>query len=117
MAVGQSVPNSTVPFRSSLPDHSCALDLGKKLEDPGLILLILSHAPVLLFLLKEKAAFFHSGVTHIQHWAMLPTLSTLSGHSRDNSEGQIRVPIALIEGFWTAATGHNAERRDSITSV
>lgn len=57
MAVGQSVPNSTVPLRSSLPDLGCALDLGKKLEAPGQVLLILSHSPVLLFLLKEKAAF------------------------------------------------------------
>lgn len=48
---------------------------------------------------------------------MLPTLSTLSGHSRDNSEGQILVPIALIKGFWTVATGHNEEFRDSITSI
>lgn len=117
MAVGQSVPNSTVSLRSSLPDLGRALDLEKKLEAPGQALLILSHSPVLLFLLKEKAAFFHSGVTHIQHWAMLPTLSTLNGHSRDNSEGQIRVPIALIKRFWTVATGHNEEFRDSITSI
>lgn len=111
------MPNRTASLRSSLPNLNCTLDPGIKEEAPGQVLLSLSHSPVLFFLLIEKAAFPHRGdisITIVGQY--YPMWSTLSGHSRDNSEEQILDPVALTEWFLTVATEDNKEFRDSITS-